>query len=131
MMKTTTNMDLIDSGKGLKMADDQWDESLRGPKMSESTGSVIFKYQMPVQESFTMRLPTNSEIIRMAAENGMFWLWAVVDTNADDEERQFHSVKCGGAMPDIEDSKDLVFRGTCQIFIQQELMLYIFEEVKF
>ena len=113
------------------MAEDQWDEKTRGPKMSEATGHVIFKYQMPVQESITMKLPADAEIIRMAAEGGMFWLWAVVDTTADDEERQFHSVKCGGAMPKIEDDKDLVFRGMCPIFIQQELMLYIFEEVKF
>lgn len=39
---------------------------------------------------------------------------------------KFHAVKCGGQMPDIE---KLQYVGCCAIFVQQELMLYIFEEL--
>lgn len=106
---------------------DQWDESLRGKKMSSSVGKVIFKYQMPVQEAFTMRLPSGAEIIRMADQGGMFWLWAVVDTRQPDEDRHFYAVKCGANVPD-EDG--LIYRGFCAIFVQQELGLYIFERTK-
>lgn len=105
---------------------DQWDEATRGKKMSSATGRVIYKYQMPVMEHFTMQLPAGAEIIRMDGIDGMFWLWAVVDTNAADETRKFHSVKCGGNMPDIANLK---YVGCCALFVQQELMLYIFEEV--
>lgn len=105
---------------------DQWDEATRGKKMSSATGRVIYKYQMPVMEHFTMQLPAGAEIIRMSGIDGMFWLWAVVDTNAADEPRKFHAVKCGGNMPDIADLK---YVGCCAVFVQQELMLYIFEEV--
>ena len=105
---------------------DQWDESLRGKKMSNSTGRVIFKYQMPVMERFTMRLPAGAEIIRMADQGGMFWLWAVVDTELPDEDRYFYAVKCGANMPDVH---GLVYRGFCSIHVQQELGLYIFEEM--
>jgi hypothetical protein len=105
---------------------DQWDESLRGKKMSEATGRVIFKYQMPVMERFTMKLPRGAEIVRMADQGGMFWLWAVVDTREPDEERKFVAVKCGANVPD----DDLVYRGFCAIFVQQELGLYIFEEAQ-
>ena len=117
---------------GEKMAKDQWDTS-RGPKMSNVTGRTIFKYQMLVQEYFTMRLPKGAEIIRMDGQDGKLWLWAVVDTEAPDEARTFHMVKCGGAMPRIRSKKEgfsLVYRGCCAIFIQQELMLYVFEEVE-
>lgn len=105
---------------------DQWDEQTRGKKMSSSTGRVIYKYQMPVMEHFTMQLPAGAEIIRMDGIDGMFWLWAVVDTNVPDAPRRFHAVKCGGNMPEIQDLK---YVGCCAVFVQQELMLYIFEEI--
>lgn len=107
------------------MADDQWDESLRGKKMSAASGRVIFKYQMPVQETFEMKLPKGAEIIRMTDQGGMFWLWAVVDTDQPDDVRKFHAFKCGGAIPR---ELQLTFIGMCAVFVQQELMLYIFEE---
>lgn len=103
---------------------DQWDEATRGPRMSEATGKVIFKYQMPVLERFTMKLPAGAEIIRMEDQGGMFWLWAVVDTNAPDEERHFHAYKTGAAM-DV--SANLKYIGFCAVFVQMELGLYIFE----
>jgi len=106
---------------------DQWDESLRGKKMSDATGRVIFKYQMPVLERFTMRLPSEAEIIRMADQGGMFWLWAVVDTAVPDEERHFVAVKCGANVPD----GNLRYIGFCAIHVQQELGLYIFEEYSY
>lgn len=107
------------------MGIDQWDSVLRGEKMSSATGRVIFKYQVPIQESFTMTLPKGAEIIRMADVGGMFWLWAVVNTAAPDEIRKFRAFKCGGEIPvDL----NLKYRGCCAVFIQMELMLYIFEE---
>lgn len=103
---------------------DQWDEALRGKKMSSATGRVIFKYQMPIMERFTMRLPRGAEVIRVADQGGLFWLWAVVDTNAPDEDRHFVAVKCGANVPD----GNLRYIGFCAIFVQQELGLYIFED---
>jgi len=101
-----------------------WDEAVRGPRMSEATGKVIFKYQMPVLESFTMKLPASAQIIRMEDQGGMFWLWAVVDTEAPIEEREFMAFKTGAAMPrDV----NLQYVGFCAVFVQMELGLYIFE----
>lgn len=106
--------------------EDQWDESVRGQKMSTSSGKVIFKYQMPVVEEFKMKLPKGAQIIRMQDQGGMFWLWAVVDTNQPDETRLFHAVKCGANVPD---KPNLHYHGFCAIFVQQELGLYIFEDM--
>ena len=105
-----------------------WDESVRGPRMSGTSGNRIWKYQMPVAEQFTMDLPKGAQIIRMAGENGYLWLWAVVDTAAPIEKRKFESFKAGGTMPD--DLSNHVFRGMAHIYIQAELMLYIFEVVE-
>ncbi len=106
---------------------DQWDESVRGKKMSDATGRVIFKYQMPVLEQFTMLLPNEAEIIRMQDQGGMFWLWALVRTDVPDEVRHFRAFKCGGKIPD---DLELSYIGFCAVFVQQELRLYIFEETK-
>lgn len=105
--------------------EDQWDEALRGQKMSDASGRVIFKYQMPVLEQFTMKLPKDAEIIRMEDQGGMFWLWAIVRTDVEDEERNFWAFKTGGKMPD---HIPLKYIGFCRVFVQQELGLYIFEE---
>jgi hypothetical protein len=103
---------------------DVWDEETRGPKMSTGTGKIIFKYQMPVLEDFEMELPQGAEIIRMEDQDGMFWLWAVVNTEAPLETRKFKSFKTGAMMPtDVE----LKYIGFCAVFVQMELGLYIFE----
>lgn len=92
--------------------------------MSDATGKVIFKYQMPVLESFTMKLPEGAQIIRMQDQDGMFWLWAVVDTDAPLEERHFMAFKTGATIPpDV----NLTYVGFCAVFVQMELGLYIFE----
>lgn len=105
---------------------DVWDEATRGPRMSEATGRVIFKYQMPVLEQFAMTLPAGAEIIRMEDQGGMFWMWAVVNTDAPPEERLFRAFKTGAKMPD---GVPLRYIGFCAVFVQMELGLYIFEEV--
>jgi hypothetical protein len=110
------------------MQADQWDEALRGKKMSSTTGDVIFKYQMPVLEQFTMKLPAGARILRVADQGGMFWLWALINTDQPDEERRFRAFKCGGSIP-IE-TAHLRYIGFCAVHVQQELGLYIFEEEK-
>lgn len=103
---------------------DSWDEEVRGQKMSSSSGKIIFKYQMPVLEDFKMTLPTGAEIIRMESQGGMFWLWAVVDTDLPTENRKFKAFKTGAAIPrDL----DLTYVGFCAVYVQMELGLYIFE----
>lgn len=103
-----------------------FDEKTRGPRMSNTEGRTIFKYQMPVLERFTMKLPKGAEIIRVEDQGGMFWMWAVVNTNYENEEREFVSVKTGAPVP----NENLQYIGFCKIFVQMELGLYIFEVMK-
>jgi hypothetical protein len=104
--------------------DDQWDSKLRGPKMSTDSGFIIFKYQMPVLENFEMDLPKGALIIRVDDQDGMFWLWAVVDTRKPNEKRKFMAFKTGVKIPD---NLKLNYIGFCAVFVQMELGLYIFE----
>ncbi len=102
----------------------EWDEGIRGPKMSSDSGRIIFKYQMPVLENFEMELPDGAEIIRVADQGGMFWMWAVVNTDNKCVQRKFKAFKTGATMPnDIK----LNYIGFCAVHVQMELGLYIFE----
>jgi hypothetical protein len=117
---------MIDDNQEIKTQEDQWDENIRGQKMSQAKGRVIFKYQMPVLERFTMKLPKGAKILRVKDESGMFWMWAEVRTDVPDEERKFWAFKTGGKIPD---DINLNYIGFCAVFVQMELGLYIYEEV--
>ncbi len=105
-----------------------WNEALRGPRMSETTGRTIFKYQMPVQEEFFVEMPFGAQVIRMEDQGGMFWLWAVVDTRRQMHKHFFRAFKTGAPIPDSFTTEH--YKGFCKIFVQMELGLYIFEDVE-
>ena len=88
----------------------------------------IYKYQLPIKEQFELELPIGAEIIRIDGLEGSIWLWALVDIKAKTEKRTFYMFKTGGDIP--ENLGKLKYLGCGSIFIQMELMLYIYEEEK-
>lgn len=85
----------------------------------------IFKYPLPVQEKFTIGLPAGAEIIRVEDVAGLFWLWAIVDTDKPMESRHIECYKTG--QPIETPTEWLLYLGCCKLFIMQELCLYMFE----
>lgn len=88
---------------------------------------AIYKYPLPIQEKVTIELPQGARIIRIEDVDGLFFLWAIVDTGEDVEKetRRFELYKTGQPI-----ETPLVYLnhiGTCKIFIGQELCLYVFE----
>ena len=77
--------------------------------MSDVTGLTVFKYQMPVLESFSLELPAGAKIIRVADQGGMFWMWALVDTEAPLETRHFIACKTGGKIVSQYELKYMAF----------------------
>lgn len=92
--------------------------------MSNATGRLIYKYQIPILEAFTVRLPEGAEILRVEHIDGLSWIWAIVNTDAPDEDRHFMAFKTGTKMPD---GVNLKYIGYHAIFVQAELALYLFE----
>lgn len=86
---------------------------------------AIFKYQLPIEEQTMIRMPEGAEVVRVDGLDGMLWVWAIVDTNNDIIDHKFRLFKTGGEIPS---DLDLHFVGCGAIFIQQELMLYVFKE---
>lgn len=89
---------------------------------------AIYKYSLPVQEKFVIELPAGAQIIRVDDVDGKFWLWAIVDTEAEKESRYIECYKTG--QPIETPLEDLNYLGLCKLFIMQELGLYMFENTK-
>jgi hypothetical protein len=90
----------------------------------------IFKYPLPVQEKYAIELPKGSRIIRAEDVDGLFFLWAIVDTD-EGVEKEFRYLEFYKTGQPIETPlEDLVMLGTCKLFIMQELCLYVFENIK-
>lgn len=91
-----------------------------------SAKSVVYKYLIPFQEGFELTLPKGSQIVRIDNDQGNPYLWALVPLDETDTVTfKFQSSKTGGI---ISHNKPLYFIGTISIFVQQELMLYVFIE---
>ena len=90
----------------------------------------IFKYPIPTKEKYELMLPKNAQIIRVEDVDGLFFLWAIVNTEEDFplEKRFLEFYKTG--QPIETPLEDLFYLGTCKLFIMQELCLYVFENFK-
>ncbi len=88
--------------------------------------NTIFKYPLPVQEKYAIELPYNAKIIRVEDVDGLFFLWAMVDTEQEQKQLRFLEFYKTG-QPIETPLSDLMFLGTCKLFIMQELCLYVFE----
>lgn len=86
---------------------------------------TIFKYRLPFMEVSKVTMPKGANIIRIDGIDGAIWIWAIIDTDAPMVERTFELFKTGGEMPD--DIDEYVYHGCGAIFIQMELMMYVFE----
>lgn len=94
--------------------------------------SVVHKHLIPFQEGFEMIFPIGSKVVRIDVDQGNPYMWVLVPLNKNGTTDglpmatyHFKSSKTGGV---IEHTEDLVFLDTYAIFIQMELMLYVFLE---
>lgn len=87
---------------------------------------AIYKYRLPFMEKAQVVMKEDADIIRVDGLDGALWLWAIVDTEAEEEIRHFELFKTGGEMPD--NIEEYIYHGCGAIFIQMELMMYVFEK---
>lgn len=90
----------------------------------------IFKYPLPVQEKLVIELPKDAKIIRVEDVDGLFFLWAIVNTDDGIEKENRHLEFYKTGQPIETPLENLVILGTCKLFIMQELCLYVFENIK-
>jgi len=86
--------------------------------------SVVYKYQIPALESFTLDLPKGSKVIRVDHIEGFSYLWALVPFGELEKDRyHFKGSKTGGV---FEHENELEYIGVHCLFVQQEIGLYVF-----
>lgn len=86
----------------------------------------IFKYRLPFKEQSQIAMPIGAKIIRVDDFDGAIFIWAIVDESAELENRHFRLFKTGGDMP--ADILEYNYIGCGAIFVQMELMMYVFEK---
>ncbi len=87
---------------------------------------AIYKYRLPFQEKAVVSMPEGADIIRVDGLEGALWLWAIIDTEGTLVDREFSLFKTGGEMPD--NISEYNYLGCGAIFIQMELLMYVFEK---
>lgn len=88
---------------------------------------TIYKYVLPIEDSFTLAVLKGAEIINFANQRETPVLWAVVDTNeaTTHENRSFALVGTGNPFPNAFGKWKYI--NTAQFF-NGELVLHLFEE---
>lgn len=88
----------------------------------------VFKYEVPVQDSFSLKLPPYAKIIAFQAQHEKPRIWALVDPDEDNlVTREFRLAGTGHPIDVNRDS--LVYIDTCQLF-GGDLVLHLFEVVE-
>lgn len=91
--------------------------------------NAIYKYSIPTKEKHVIELPKEAQIIRVEDVDGLFFLWAIVNTDEGVELERRHLEFYKTGQPIGTPLNHLLFIGTCKLFIMQELCLYVFENM--
>lgn len=91
---------------------------------------TVYKYQIPFCEKFSITLPRDSRVLRLDVESGVPYMWCLVAKDEKEyDEYHFLCLKTGGVLEsDVPITGILDYVGMYHIFIQMELMLYVFLE---
>lgn len=87
---------------------------------------TIHKYRLGMAEKASVMMPEGALVIRVDGIDGFLYLWAVVDTERPMVSREFLLFKTGAAMPD-DILRNYSYLGCGGIFVQMELMMYVWE----
>ena len=90
---------------------------------------AIYKCSLQVKELVDIELPKDAQIIRVSDIDGLFFLWAIVDTSQETEKEIRHLELYKTGQPFKSDPRNLKYLGECKLFIMQELGLYVFERL--
>jgi hypothetical protein len=58
---------------------------------------TIWKFKLPILDSYALYMPKGAEVLTVQAQGGQPCLWAIVDTDAENEVREFEV--CGTGNP--------------------------------
>lgn len=86
---------------------------------------TIYKYQVPVNDHFTLELPEGARILSVQVQRGRAQLWALVDPAAPPARRDFMQYGTGHSVQPFN-GRALDYIGTYQLS-EGDLILHLFE----
>lgn len=88
---------------------------------------TIWKYELPVEDSFSLDLPVSAEILSLDVQYGRPTLWCLVDLELHEvKERTFRFFGTGQTLK--ENFNELKFVGTV-LLRSDTLVFHLFEEI--
>lgn len=84
--------------------------------------STIWKYPIPITDKFTLDMPKGAKIISLQVQLGAPCVWAIVDPDLMEKEREFVMLGTGMDLPDYP----VEFIGTFQVD-NSRLVFHVFE----
>jgi len=91
---------------------------------------TIYKYQVPIEGAFKLRLPIEAVILSFQSQHGMPCIWAMVETAHINEDRRFRLYGTGHSIETIPNNRSLHYIGTAQQSQTPPLVWHLFEEAK-
>ena len=85
---------------------------------------TIWKYPVPIEDRFTISMPTETEGLTVQAQHNKAVMWALVDPEAPLQERHFVLFGTGHPISDLVEN--LLYIGTFQL-AHGELVFHLFE----
>lgn len=61
---------------------------------------MIYKYPLKIADSQLVDLPADAYVLKVDEQSGELFVWALVDTEAQTEKREFRIVGTGNPVPD-------------------------------
>jgi len=91
---------------------------------------TIFKYPVPLEDAFKLRLPKEAVILSFQCQNGVPCIWAMVENAHINEDRKFRLYGTGHPIANIPQDGNLHYIGTTQQSQTPPLVWHLFEEAK-
>lgn len=91
---------------------------------------TIYKYEVPLEEAFKLRLSKEAIILSFQCQNGVPVIWAMVENAHIEEDRRFRLYGTGHPIERIPKDGNLHYIGTTQQSQTPALVWHLFEEVK-
>ena len=85
---------------------------------------TIWKYQIEEKDKFTISMPIGAEIIRVQTKIGIPFIWALVDTEKEFEDREFEIYGTGYLIKDSNNK----YIGS--FYLREDFIFHLFEKEK-
>jgi hypothetical protein len=87
--------------------------------------TTVWKYELPIEDHVEIKMRGDAKILKCDIQKETLCIWALVETNNQEEVRRF---RIAGTGHEIKDIFDMEYIGTFQMR-GGELIFHVFEEL--